>query len=106
MSSFLKWFGILVIVLSFVPMVFGAIVSLDIVSLIPAQTEGDLSVFEAILFSLGGQILFAAFVGFGLLVFLAGAVSYFIGNSGIQGSKQLALLRELLKEWKRFEHLG
>lgn len=104
MSTILKWFGILVIVLSLFPIVLGALLSAEIYSMLPAPQGSDVTVLEAILYSLVGQILFAVFVGFALMIFMVGAVSYYVGNSGIQGSKQLSLLRELLSEMKRIEY--
>lgn len=106
MSTVLKWFGILVIVLSLPAVVFGGLISLEIGASMPVPTGRNITVLEALLYSLVGQLVFVMFVGFALLILMAGAVIYYVGNSGIQGSKQLGLMRELLREWKRFEHIG
>ena len=104
MSTILKWFGVLVIVLSLLALAFGGILALEITSRISVPEGREFTMLEALIYSLAGQIVFVLFIGLALMIFLAGVVSYYVGNSGIQGSKQLSLLRDLLSELKRIEY--
>ncbi|MCY3780401.1 MAG: hypothetical protein OXG78_08850 [Chloroflexi bacterium] len=72
----------------------------------PAPQGSDVTILETITYSFVGQILFAVFVGFALTFFMVDAVSCYVGNPGIPGSKQLSLLQELLSEMKWIEYAG